>query len=112
MISWTLFMSCSGGQPMKPESRSQSLLGVTRSKAKMYEYAVPAEHHINSPRDPSRLFTLAIGLLGDLCATINADGPDSSTVAELRQSLKFSAQFFDAFQQARVDNSLDPYVLL
>lgn len=31
---------------MRPEKKSQLLLGVTRSKAKMLEYGVPEEHHI------------------------------------------------------------------
>lgn len=56
---------------MRPEKKSQLLLGVTRSKAKMLEYGVPEEHHIKITQDPAKLFTLSIGLLGDLAAALN-----------------------------------------
>jgi len=56
---------------MRPEKKSQLLLGVTRSKAKMIEYGVPEEHHIKIIQDPAKLFTITIGLLGDLAATTN-----------------------------------------
>src|SRR4051794_24337661 len=78
----------------------------------MYEYEVPVEHHISSPRDPSRLFTLAIGLLGDLCARINGEDSDSDEALELKNTLRFSAQFFDAYRQAQLDQASDPYILL
>lgn len=52
---------------MKPESRSKHLLGITRSEAKMYEYSVPKEFHSDiSNYDPSKLYLLTIGLIGDL----------------------------------------------
>ena len=47
---------------MRPEKKSQLLLGVTRSKAKMLEYNVPEEHHITITQDPAKLFTISIGL--------------------------------------------------
>ena len=55
-------------QPMRPEDGSYRLLGVTRSKAKMYEFDVPLEHHIKIVQDPAKLFPLSIGLLGDFAA--------------------------------------------
>jgi hypothetical protein len=58
---------------MKPEQRSQTLLGITRSKAKMFEYDVPSRYHIKVPQDPARLFTLSIGLLGELAARSSED---------------------------------------
>lgn len=51
---------------MKSETKSLQLLGVTRSKAKMHEYRVPKDHHIKITRNPARLFSLSIGILGDL----------------------------------------------
>jgi len=99
-------------KPMKPEQQSKSLLGVTRSLAKMFEYRVPAEDHIKSPRNPSRLFSLAIGLLGDYCSSINTEGRIVDGRKELRDDLRFSAQFFDAYRDAKVDGTLDPYVSL
>lgn len=97
---------------MRPERKSQVLLGITRAKAKMFEYGVPEEHHIQIPRDPAKLFPLAIGLLGDLAATsCDADSAEDF-LGELRKNLHFSSRFFDAYHQAQLNDSLDPYLLL
>src|SRR5208282_859138 len=97
---------------MKPEQRSQTLLGVARAKAKMYEYRVPDQYHIAISRDPAQLFTLSLALLGDLAAYINSSAPEPTRLAELKDSLRFSAQFFDAYRQAQLDQKLDSYLLL
>ena len=75
---------------MRPEQKSQLLLGVTRSKAKMLEYGVPEEHHIKITQDPAKLFTISIGLLGDLAAAINREEPDPDSLSVLRTNLLFS----------------------
>jgi len=97
---------------MRPEQRSQLLLGVTRSKAKMLEYSVPEEHHIKIAQDPAKLFTLSIGLLGDLAAAINRDELPPDALTELRNTLLFSARFFDAYLQSKLNETLDPYLVL
>lgn len=97
---------------MRPEKKSQLLLGVTRSKAKMLEYGVPEEHHIKITQDPAKLFTLSIGLLGDLAAAINRGEPDSESLPELKSNLLFSARFFDSYLQSRLNETLEPYLLL
>lgn len=97
---------------MKPERKSQLLLGITRSKAKMLEYSVPEEYHINISQDPAKLFTISIGLLGDLAAAINRDVADPVYLAELRNNLLFSARFFDSYFQSKLNETLDPYILL
>lgn len=97
---------------MRPEQKSQLLLGVTRSKAKMLEYSVPEEHHIKITQDPAKLFTISIGLLGDLAAAINRDEPDPDTLSELRTNLLFSARFFDSYLQSKLNETLDPYLVL
>ena len=97
---------------MRPEQKSQLLLGVTRSKAKMLEYGVPEEHHIKITQDPAKLFTLSIGLLGDLAAAINREGPDPDSLAELKTNLLFSARFFDSYLQSKLNETLDPYLVL
>ncbi len=97
---------------MRPEQKSQLLLGVTRSKAKMLEYGVPEEHHIKITLDPAKLFTIAIGLLGDLAAAINREGPDSGSLSELKTNLLFSARFFDSYLQSKLNETLDPYLVL
>ena len=97
---------------MRPEQKSQLLLGVTRSKAKMLEYGVPEEHHIKITQDPARLFTISIGLLGDLAAAINRDEHHLDSLSELRTNLLFSARFFDSYLQSKLNEALDPYLVL
>ncbi len=81
---------------MKPESTSTKLLSITRAKAKMYEFDVPADYHIRIADNPARLLTLAVGLLGDIAAEINSDNHNSDRLNELKETLRFSAYFFDA----------------
>jgi POLQ-like helicase len=97
---------------MRPEQKSQLLLGVTRSKAKMLEYGVPEEHHIKITQDPAKLFTISIGLLGDLAAAINREEPDPDSLTELKTNLLFSARFFDSYLQSKLNETLDPYLVL
>lgn len=97
---------------MRPEQASNHLLGITRSKAKMYEYNVPLQYHIDIPRDPSRLFPLAIGLLGDYSARLNHNSVDVAGLKELRNTLNFSAYFFDSFLESRINQEIDPYLLI
>lgn len=97
---------------MRPEQKSKLLLGVTRSKAKMLEYGVPEEHHIKITQNPAKLFTISIGLLGDLAAAINRGAPDPGSLAELRINLLFSARFFDSYLQSKLNEALDPYLVL
>jgi superfamily II DNA/RNA helicase len=99
---------------MKPETRSQRLLSITQSKAKMYEYNVPLEDHIEIPAgtNPDKLFPLSIGMLGDIASRINFGEEAAEEIIELRQSLPFSARFFDAFVQTRLNQKIDPYLLL
>lgn len=97
---------------MRPEQRSKTLLGITRSKAKMYEYSVPSQYHIDIPRDPGRLFPLTIGLLGDLASQVCSEAKDEELFIESRNNLKFSAYFFDAYFESKLNRDLDLYILL
>lgn len=97
---------------MRPEKKSQLLLGVTRSKAKMLEYGIPEEHHIKIIQDPAKLFTLSIGLLGDLAAAINREEPDPDSLSELKTNLLFSARFFDSYLQSKLNETLETYLVL
>ena len=56
---------------MKPEKKSQTVLKITQSKAKMFEYSVPPKAHIELKGDPAELFSLTIGMLGETAARIN-----------------------------------------
>ncbi len=78
----------------------------------MFEYGVPEEHHIKIMQDPAKLFTISIGLLGDLAAAINREELDLSTLSELKTNLLFSARFFDSYLQSKLNETLDPYLLL
>lgn len=97
---------------MKPETESYHLLGVTRSKAKMFEYSVIDEHHIETKEDPAKLFIISIGLLGDIAATINQNNPDSADLLELKTNLLFAAHFFDSYLQSKLNEEFDPYLML
>lgn len=97
---------------MRPEQRSQLQLGVTRSKAKMFEYGVPEEHHIKITQDPAKLFTISIGLLGDLAAALNRKESNSDALSEMRINLLFSARFFDSYLQSKLNETIDPYLIL
>ncbi|HEY0921692.1 DEAD/DEAH box helicase [Rheinheimera pacifica] len=97
---------------MRPEQKSQLLLGVTRSKAKMIEYRIPEEYHIKITQDPAKLFTLTIGLLGDLTAAINRGQQVYYSMAEQKNNLLFSARFFDSYLQSKLNEALDPYLAL
>ncbi|QGM30145.1 DEAD/DEAH box helicase [Bacillus sp. N3536] len=97
---------------MKPEKKSNKLLGVTRSKAKMYEYGVEEEHHINIAKDPASLFSLTVGLLGEYAANLNFENPNEDYLMELSKNLQFSAHFFDAYLETRLSTDMDNYLLL
>ena len=103
--------------PMKPEEKSQRLLSIARSQAKMFEYDVPIEHHIKIPRDPAALFSLCVGMIGDLAAAVNQPMPEPGSaselfvaehIEELRKELKFSAYFFDSYHQSKLNQTLYP----
>lgn len=97
--------------PMKPRVKSHTALSVTRSKAKMYEYNVPVDEHITIYEDPSSLFDLTIGILGDFSNQIDFD-TDNEKFKSLKYSLRFSSYFFDAYLKARLNPEIDDYILL
>lgn len=90
---------------MKPEEQSILLLGVTRSRAKMFEYSIPSEHHINIARDPAKLLSLTIGLLGNYASN------KEKKLEELK-NLLFSAQYFDSYTESRLNSSINEYLFL
>jgi len=97
---------------MKPERHSRTLLAMTRSKAKMFEYGLPEPEHIKIPRDPARLMRLAVGMVGDLAAMVSRNGTDAERVTELTSSLRFAARYFDAYAAARLAQPQNAYLLL
>ena len=101
------------GEPrMRPETQSKRMLGATRSKAKMYEYAVPEQYHITIPYDPAKLFPLTIGLLGEYAAKLSQNKHNETELNELKSNLRFSAHFFDSYLESKLNRGLDPYLIL
>lgn len=97
---------------MKPEDQSKRLLGITRSKAKMFEFAVPKEHHITPTRDPTGLFPLTLAIVGDVAAEVARQRSSTSLLAEAKQELRFAACFFDAFLNGDDQSSSQSYLTL
>jgi hypothetical protein len=95
-------------------SKSRKVLGITQAKAKMHEYNIPEEYHeIDNTADPSKLFLLTIGILGEAYRFLDVSDSDKvSPLKESRESLQFAAKFFDSYIQSKIDNDLDPYLLL
>jgi POLQ-like helicase len=96
---------------MKPKEKSNLLLGVTRSKGKMYEYQVPEEYQLDSIDTPSQLMVLAIGLLGDYSSLLNSI-PFEARVNNHDNDIKFSAYYFDAYFQSKLERTAEPYLIL
>ena len=99
---------------MRPERNSRRLFGITQSKARMYEYAVPEDEHIDIPAGthPEDLFALAIGIVGDeagaICDRYFEQGTlHSESIPIDGQNLRFSASFFYAYVESKFDVGLD-----
>lgn len=97
---------------MRPEQSSRTLLAVTRSKAKMFEYGLPEHEHIKIRRDPARLLRLTVGILGDVAAAVSRNGTDASRATSFSSSLQFSARYFDAYAASRLAEVGDAHLLI
>ena len=89
---------------MRPERAANRLLATTRSKAKMYEYDVPEEEHIELPQSPNKLFSLAVGLLGDAAAAIADAALVTAREPAEPATLTFAGTYFDAYLQSQLDD--------
>jgi len=79
----------------------------------MHEFRVAQEDFVAIPRDPNELLSLAIGILGDATAAV-ADAFLASTDlarpqtwseedGDVNELVRFSATFFDAYIDARLN---------
>ncbi|PMG42726.1 DEAD/DEAH box helicase [Shewanella sp. 10N.286.52.B9] len=100
---------------MKLERSSKIYLSITKSKAKMYEFGVEEEHHINLTIEPQKLLLLTIGILGDLSAIeashLAQDDNDEEYLA-LKSQLIDVSQYFDSLNNSRLESSLSNYLNL
>lgn len=102
---------------MRPENNSIQLLASVRSRAKMHEFGAAEADYNKFSRAPDSLVMLAVGILGDSAAaladqfiTSNAESgrPRSwdETDGSIRDMVHFSAQYFDAFLESRLEEDL------
>ena len=74
---------------MRLEARSKTVLAITKSKAKMYEFGIPEADHIGLPHDPKNLLITTIGILGELAAQESrGEGQDGEDIQTLPQNTK------------------------
>lgn len=97
---------------MKPEIRSRTLLGITRSHAKMLEFSVPEQHRLASRRNPADLFPLTIAMVGDLAAAVSDEQDVSELISAARQELRFAAYFFDAYLNGTPEAEAREHIML
>lgn len=102
---------------MRPEATSLTILSTARARAKMHEFRVAPADFNQLPRDPSMLFALAIGILGDISASV-ADTIEEAAATGMptpagwveahnpRDALRFASVFFDAYLNAKLDAEL------
>jgi len=106
---------------MRPEATALAILSTARARAKMHEFRVAPADFNALPRDPSMLFSLAIGILGDIAAVV-ADTLEGAAVApaalpqppgwgdldeDPQDVLRFASIFFDAYLNAQLDADLN-----
>jgi POLQ-like helicase len=98
---------------MKPETESKKVLKYTQSIAKMIEFNVPKEErNIMLPKKPEELFSLVIGMMGDLAVAYMSESPDFDQIRIQEEELRFCAVFFDNYENTKRSGFLDPYLLL
>lgn len=96
---------------MKPSYNSKNLIKITHSKAKMYEYKVPEANHVSlEGNNPSELFSLMIGMIGDFSHDIIND--INTNFSEKVDDLKAVADFLDTYIKTKLSEELDSYLLL
>ncbi|MGX9539515.1 DEAD/DEAH box helicase [Shewanella sp. A22] len=98
---------------MKLERSSKIYLAITKSKAKMYEFGVEEEHHIDLTIEPQKLLLLTIGILGELSAIEASDlveGNINADYLDLKKQLIDVSQYFDSLNNSRLESPLSDYL--
>ena len=98
---------------MKLEAPSKKMLAITKSKAKMYEFALDEASHIALPVDPRKLLITTIGMLGDLSAIEAREEQqveETDKHEELKSELISVGQYFDALIQSHLADEMTIYL--
>ncbi len=96
---------------MRLENRSKRLLAITKSKAKMYEFAIDESHHISLAQDPRKLLITTIGILGELSAIeARQENGEVENYINLKSELISVGQYFDALIQSRLADENTVYL--
>ncbi|EGR0083342.1 TPA: DEAD/DEAH box helicase [Vibrio vulnificus] len=97
---------------MRFESKSSKLLSITKSKAKMYEFGLDEEHHIDLTESPTKLLLMTIGILGDLCREELSSEKDAAIYEQRKAELRNVARYFDALIGSKLQTEYDYYLSL
>jgi replicative superfamily II helicase len=97
---------------MKFENLSSTVLSITKSKAKMYEFGLEEEHHIKLPIAPSRLLIMTIAMLGDICQLELNDKKSEVLLAKTQKELRNVASYFDSLIQTQLEVEYEYYLCL
>lgn len=95
------------------ESTSKYYLKKVRAKAKMYEYEVPENLHIEVEDQANDLILLCIGIVGDIANEIrNMEQAPIILPKEKEEELYFASRFFDSYFQSKMSIEMNPYYIL
>ena len=95
------------------ESASKYYLKKVRAKAKMYEYGVPENLHIEVEEQANDLILLSIGIVGDVANEIsNMEQVPIILPKEKEEELYFVSRFFDSYFQSKMSIEMNPYYIL
>lgn len=98
---------------MRLEAPSKKMLAITKSKAKMYEFAIDEASHIVLPVDPRKLLVTTIGILGNLSAIEAREKKqfeEAGNHEELKSELISVGQYFDALIQSHLADEVTLYL--
>ena len=95
------------------ESASKYYLKKVRAKAKMYEYGVPENLHIEVENQANDLILLGIGVVGDIANEIwNMKEAPIILPKNKEEELYFVSRFFDSYFQSKMSIEMNPYYIL
>ncbi|WP_116827598.1 DEAD/DEAH box helicase [Pseudomonas syringae] len=98
---------------MKLEVNSKVILDITRAKAKLYEFGIEEQFHLDMTQDPKRLILLTVGILGELAAAeARSPGSVDNYKQELQEQLVHVGQYFESLTISKITSGIDEYLTL